>query len=100
METHSGILAWRIPWTEEPGRLQSIASQSWTQLNRLSTHTCKGTFHAQIGSINNKKGKNLTEAEEIKKRWEKYTKLYKKALNDPDNRDGVVTHIEPDILEC
>ena len=74
-------------------------AKSWTRLNRLSMHTCKGTFHTQIGTIKDKKGKDLTEAEEIKKRWQKYTKLYKKALNDPDNHDGVVTHIEPDILE-
>ena len=63
-------------------------------------HTRKGTFHAQIGTIKDKKVKDLTEPEEIKKRWQKYTKLYKKALNDPDNHDGVVTHLELDILEC
>ena len=57
------------------------------------------SWSSQIGTIKDKKGKDLTEAEEIKKRWQKYTKLYKKALNDPDNHDGVVTHIEPDILE-
>ena len=60
----------------------------------------KGIFHAKMGTIKDRNGKDQREAEEIKKRWEKYTKLYKKALNDPDNRDGVVTHIEPDILEC
>ena len=61
----------------------------------------KGTFHAKMGSIKNRNGKNLTEAEEIKKRWQEYTEeLYKKGLNDPDNHDGVVTHLEPDILEC
>ena len=62
-------------------------------------HTRKGTFHAQIGTIKDKKVKDLTEPEEIKKRWQKYTKLYKKALNDPDNHDGMVTHLEPDLLE-
>ena len=61
----------------------------------------KGTFHAKMGSIKNRNGKDLTEAEEIKKRWQEYTEeLYKKGLNDPDNHDGVVTHLEPDILEC
>ena len=61
----------------------------------------RGTFHAKIGSIKDRNGKDLTEAEEIKKRWPEYTKeLYKKALNDPDNHDAVVTHLESDILEC
>ena len=65
------------------------------------TGDTKGTFHAKMGSIKNRNGKNLTEAEEIKKRWQEYTEeLYKKGLNDPDNHDGVVTHLEPDILEC
>ena len=61
----------------------------------------KGTFHAKIGSINYRNGLDLTEAEDIKKRWQEYTeKLYKKDLHDPDNHDGVITHLEPDILEC
>ena len=61
----------------------------------------KGTFHAKICSIKNRNGMDLTEAEDIKKRWQKYTKeLYRKDLNDPDNHDGVITHLEPDILEC
>ena len=61
----------------------------------------KGTFHAKMGTIHDRNGKDLTEAEEIKKRWHEYTeKLYKKGLNDLDNHDGVVTHLEPDILEC
>ena len=60
----------------------------------------KGTFHAKIGSIKDRNGKDLTEAEDIK-RWLEYTeKLYKKDLHDPDNHDGVITHLEPDILEC
>ena len=54
-----------------------------------------------MGTIKDRNGKNLTEAEEIKKRWQEYTEeLYTKGLNDPDNYDGVVTHLEPDILEC
>ena len=60
----------------------------------------KGTFHAKMGSINDRNCMDLTEAEDIKKRWQKYTKeLYKKDLHDPDNHDGVITHLEPDILE-
>ena len=50
--------------------------------------------------IEDRDGKDLTEAEDIKKRWQEYTELYKKGLNDPDNHDGVITHLEPDILEC
>ena len=61
----------------------------------------KGTFHAKMGSIKDKNGLDLTEAEDIKKRWQEYTEeLYKKDLHDPDNHDGVITHLEPDILEC
>ena len=60
----------------------------------------KGTFHAKIGTIKDRNNMNLTEAEDIKKRWQEYTEeLYKKDLNDPDNYDGVVTHLEPDIFE-
>ena len=60
----------------------------------------KGTFHAKMGTIKDRNSKDLTEAEEIKKRWKDYTEeLYKKGLNDPDNHDGVVSHLEPDILE-
>ena len=61
----------------------------------------KGTFHAKIGSIKDRNGMDLTEAEAIKKRWQEYTEeLYKKDLHDQDNHDGVITHLEPDILEC
>ena len=61
----------------------------------------KGTFHAKMGSIKARNGMDLTEAEDIKKRWQEYTEeLYKKDLHDPDNHDGVITHLEPDILEC
>ena len=59
----------------------------------------KGTFHAKMGSINNRNGMDLTEEEDIKKRWQEYTELYKRDLHDPDNHDGVITHLEPDILE-
>ena len=61
----------------------------------------KGTFHAKMGSIKDRNGMDLTEAEDIKKRWQKYTEeLYKKDLHDPDNHDGVITHLESDSLEC
>ena len=60
----------------------------------------KGTFHANMGSIKDRNGMDLTEVEDIKKRWQEYTELYKKDLHDPDNHDGVITHLEPDILEC
>ena len=59
----------------------------------------KGTFHARMGTIKDRNRKDLTEAEEIKKRWQKYTKLYKKGLNDLANHDGVVTHLKSNILE-
>ena len=61
----------------------------------------KRTFHAKMGSIKDRNGMDLTEAEDIKKRWQEYTEeLYKKDLHDPDNHDAVITHLEPDILEC
>ena len=61
----------------------------------------KGTFHTKMGSVNDRNGMDLTETEDIKKRWQEYTEeLYKKDLHDPDNLDGVITHLEPDILEC
>ena len=59
----------------------------------------KGTFHAKMGTIKDRNGMDLTEAEDIKKRWQEYTELYKKDLHDPDNHDGVITDLEPDILE-
>ena len=59
----------------------------------------KGTFHAKMGSIKDRNGMDLTEAEDIKK-WQEYTELYKKDLHDQDNYDCVITHLEPDILEC
>ena len=60
----------------------------------------KGNFHAKMGTIKDRNGMDLTEAEDIKKRWQEYTELYKKDLHDPDNHNGVITHLEPDILEC
>ena len=60
----------------------------------------KGKFHAKMGSIKDRNGMDLTEAEDIKKRWQEYTELHKKDLHDPDNHGDVITHLEPDILEC
>ena len=61
----------------------------------------KGTFHAKMGTIKDRNGMHLTEAEDIKKRWQKYTEeLYRKDFHDPDNHNGVITHPEPNILEC
>ena len=60
----------------------------------------KGTFHAKMGTIKDRNGMDLTEAENIKKRWQEYTELYKKDLHKPYNHDGVITHLEPDKLEC
>ena len=59
----------------------------------------KGTFHAKMGTIKDRSSMELTEAEDIKKRWQEYTELYKKDLHDPDTHDGVITHLEPDVLE-
>ena len=60
----------------------------------------KGTFNAKMSTIKDRNGMDLTEAEDIKKRWQEYTELYKKDLHNPDNHDGMITHLEPDILEC
>ena len=65
------------------------------------TRDTKGTFHAKMGTIKDRNGMDLTEAEDIKKRWQEYTEeLYKKDPHDPDNHDGVITHLEPDLLKC
>ena len=64
------------------------------------TRDTKGAFHPKMGSIKGRNGRDLTEAEDIKKRWQEYTELYKKELHDQDNHDGVITHLEPEILEC
>ena len=59
----------------------------------------KETFHAKMGTIKDRNGMDLTEAKDIKKRWQDYTEFYKNDLNDPDNHDGIITHLEPDIPE-
>ena len=67
----------------------------------LKIRDIKGTFHAKMGTIKNRNGTDLTEAEDVRKRWQEYTEeLYKKDLHDPDNHDDVITHLQPDILEC
>ena len=60
----------------------------------------KGTFHAEMSTRKDRNRMDLTEAEDIKKRWQEYTELYKKDVNDPDNHNGVITHLDPDTLEC
>ena len=60
----------------------------------------KGTFQAKMGTIKDRNCRDLTETEDIKKRWQEYTELYKKDLHDQDNHNGMITHLEPDILEC
>ena len=64
------------------------------------TRDTKGTFHAKMGTIKDRNGMDLTEADDIKKRWQEYTELYKKDLHDPDDHDGVITHLESYILGC
>ena len=60
----------------------------------------KGTFHTKMGTVKDRNGMELTETEDIKRRWQEYTELYKKDLDDSNNHGGVITHLEPDILEC
>ena len=104
--------------TQLNAQFQSIAERGVTTLNgqckkieennRMGmardlfkkTGVIKGTFHARMGKIKDRNSKDLSEAEDIKKRWQEYTKLYKNNLRDPDNYDGVITHLEPDILQC
>ena len=70
------------------------------ELFKKIRHT-KGTFHAKMATIKDRNGMDLTEAEDIKKRWQEYTEeLYQKDIHDPDNHGGVITHLQPDILEC
>ena len=60
----------------------------------------KGTFHAKMSTIKDRNGRDLAEAEDVKKRWQEYTELYKKDIHDPDNHHGMIIHLESDILEC
>ena len=71
----------------------------WERLEKI--RDIKGTFHTKMGTIKVRNGMDLTEAEDIKKKWQEYTEeIYKKDLHDPDNHNGMITHLEPDILEC
>ena len=90
---------------------EAFLSEQWKEIkenNRMrktrgllkEISSAKGTFHAKMGTIKDGNGMDLTEAEDIKNRWQEYTEeLYKKDLHDPDNHNGVITHLEPDILE-
>ena len=95
-------------WRSLVGAVHEVM-KSWTRLKWLSSsrdlfkkiRDTKGTFHAKMGSTKDRNGRDLTEAEDIKKRWQEYTEeLYKKDLHGPDNHNGMITHLEPDILEC
>ena len=80
--------------------LQKTVQWERLEISLRKLETGKGTFHAKMGSIKDRNGMDLTEAEDIK-RWQEYTEdLYKKDLHDPDNHDGVITYLEPDILDC
>ena len=86
--------------TQGRTRLKQLSSSSSRDLFKKIRDT-KGTFHTKMGSIKDRNGLDLTEAEDIKKRWQKYTEeLYKKDLHNQDNHDGVITHLEAEILEC
>ena len=97
----------RIAWRDKKAFLSDQCKET-EENNRMGKsrdlfkkiRDTKGTFHAKMGSIKDRNGVDLTEAEDIKKRWQEYTELYKKELHDPENHDGVITHLQPDILEC
>ena len=90
------FLSYQYKEIEENNRMQRTRD-----LFKKIIDTTKGTFHAKIGTIKDRKGMDLTEAEDIKKRWQEYTEeLYKKDLHDPDDHDDMITHLEPDIQEC
>ena len=79
----------------------TIPNIHWDKLSIGKIRDTKGTFHEKIGSKKDRNGMDLIEAENIKKRWQEYTEeMYKKDLHNPDNYNGVITHLEPDILEC
>ena len=88
--------------SQENNAKKQRKTTEWERLDLFKkSGDIKGTFHARMGTIRDRNSKELKEAEEIKKRQKKYTEeLYKKDFNDPDNHNGVVTHLEPEILEC
>ena len=75
-------------------------TKEWERPDLRKIKYTKGTFHAKMGSIKDRNGMDLPEEEDIKKRWQEYTELYKIDLHNPDNHDGVITHLGPDTLEC
>ena len=88
-------------FSEQCKKIEEINRMGKTRDLFKKIRDTKGTFHAKMGTIKDRNGKTLTEAEDIKKRWQEYTEeLYKKGLNNSDNHDGVITHLKPDILEC
>ena len=92
MATHSSTFAWKIPLMDKPGKLQSMGLQTVGH-DWMTSLSLQGIFHAKMGLIKDRNGMDLTEAEDIKKRWQEYTeKLYKKDLHDPGNHDGVIIH--------
>ena len=104
--THLNAEFQRIAWRDKKAFLSDQCKEI-EENNRIGKtrdlfkkiRDTKGTFHAKMGTIKDRNGVDLTEAEDIKKRWQECTELYTKDLNDPDNHDGVITHLEPDILE-
>ena len=87
--------------SEQCKEIEEMSRMEKTRQLFKKTGVIKGIHHTRMDLINDRSGKDLTEAEDSKKRWQEYTKfLYKKALHDPDNHDGVITHLESDILEC
>jgi len=106
--THLNVEFQRIPRGDKKAFLSDQCKEIEGKNRTGKTIDCfkkiqdtKGTFHAKMDTIKDRNGMNLTETEDIKKRWQEYTEeLYKKDLNDPDNHDGVFTNLEPDILEC
>ena len=106
--THLNSEFQRTAWREQKA-FSVISAKKQRKNNRMGKtrdffkkfRDTKGTFHAKMGTIKDRNGMDLTEAGDIKKRWQEYTEeLYKKDLHNPDNHNGVITHLEPDILEC
>ena len=101
MDHSSSFCSWPSS-TRHPGSAQlSPPKEDLIFLTLKKIRDTKGTFHAKMGTIKDRNGMDLTEAQDIKKKWQEYTEeLYKKDLHDPGNHDSVITHLEPDILEC
>ena len=99
-QTTKGKLSWTMFFSDQCKEIEENSRMGKTRDLFKKIRDTKGTFHAKMGSIKDRNGRDLTEAEDIKKRWQEYTEeLYKKDLHNPDNHDGVITDLEPDILE-